>query len=186
MSFLCTLFKTTTTKPLQTTEKDTEKSFTAGPIESSNPSLTPTQSISVPRLPDGSQSGFCFADATNIIHVNGVPYLRLDVIGRGGSSKVYKVLSRDYNIYALKRVRLNKKEGASLSNYANEITLLQKLRGKDHIIQLFDAEIDQKEKLLCMVSNFIKKKKKKTLCNLISKYIFERLIIFILAILSLF
>lgn len=40
------------------------------------------------------------------ILVNGRAYIKLSRIGRGGSSKVYKVLSQDGNIYAIKHVNL--------------------------------------------------------------------------------
>ena len=42
----------------------------------------------------------------NLLLVNGKPYVRLALIGRGGSSKVFKVLSMDSKIYALKRIKL--------------------------------------------------------------------------------
>lgn len=38
--------------------------------------------------------------------VNQKPYVRLELLGKGGSSKVYKAMSQDLKIYALKRVNL--------------------------------------------------------------------------------
>ena len=40
------------------------------------------------------------------LQVNGVPYNVLQIIGKGGSSKVYKVMCPDHKIFALKRVEL--------------------------------------------------------------------------------
>ena len=46
-------------------------------------------------------------NSNNMIYVNNCPYAKLGVIGRGGSCKVYRVLSRDFSVLALKRVKLN-------------------------------------------------------------------------------
>ncbi|KAJ1924129.1 Dual-specificity kinase, spindle pole body (SPB) duplication and spindle checkpoint function [Tieghemiomyces parasiticus] len=76
------------------------------------------------------------------VHVNGRPYTRLEVIGRGGSSKVYKVMSADNRLYAIKKVALAKADPITVQGYINEIELLKRLHRSDHIIRLIDAEVN--------------------------------------------
>lgn len=72
--------------------------------------------------------------------VNGRPYTRCGLLGRGGSSKVYRVISERNDILALKKVD-TRNDSESRSSFINEITLLRKLAGKPEIIQLVDSEI---------------------------------------------
>lgn len=89
-----------------------------------------------------------------VVYVNNKQFLRLEMVGRGGSSKVYKVMGPDRKIYALKRVRVAKKDLATISSYANEIKLLMRLRGKPHIVQLFDAEVREDAGIIHVVMEF--------------------------------
>lgn len=89
------------------------------------------------------------ADA--LVRVNQRPYLRLACIGKGGSSRVYRVLAQDGNVYALKRVRLTRSSLETIESYQNEITLLQSLAGQRHIISLIDAEVDIPGRLIQIV-----------------------------------
>ncbi|KAG0700452.1 kinase-like protein [Suillus ampliporus] len=76
----------------------------------------------------------------NII-VNKKVYARLDLIGKGGSSRVYRVMNANNEIYAVKRVSLDKTDAETMSGYMNEIGLLKRLEGNNRIIQLFDSEV---------------------------------------------
>ena len=87
----------------------------------------------------------------NIVTVSGRHYMRLEQIGRGGSSKVYKVLGSDMKVYALKRIRPQRMNRKTLSIFQNEINLMVKLKGKPNIIQLIDAEINMEKKCIYMV-----------------------------------
>jgi serine/threonine-protein kinase TTK/MPS1 len=78
--------------------------------------------------------------------VNGKVYVRLDLLGRGGSSRVYRVLTKDNEIYAVKKVALDKSSEDEFNGYKNEISLLRRLEGNDRIIKLFDAEIRDEAK----------------------------------------
>lgn len=75
-----------------------------------------------------------------IVLVNNRPYNRLDQIGRGGSSKVYKVITPQRKILALKRVGVRNADALALESYFNEIKLLQQLQSNPHIIKLYDWE----------------------------------------------
>jgi serine/threonine-protein kinase TTK/MPS1 len=79
-----------------------------------------------------------------MIHqVNKRPFIRLDLIGKGGSSRVYRVMSPTNELYALKRVALDKTDPETMKGYMNEIQLLRRLDGNDRIIRLIDAEVQE-------------------------------------------
>jgi len=90
------------------------------------------------------------------VTVGGNRYIKLDVIGRGGSSKVYRVLGQNMEIYALKRVNLQTTDETSstIMGYKNEIELLRKLRENKYVIQLMDAEIREEHKMIDIVLEF--------------------------------
>ena len=83
---------------------------------------------------------------SNMFHINGKPYAKLGVIGRGGSCKVYRVLSSDLSVLALKKVKLDGMDKKAIDSYANEIALLKSLQGNPAIIQLFDSEVSLEDK----------------------------------------
>ncbi|CAM9580707.1 unnamed protein product, partial [Phaeothamnion confervicola] len=110
--------------------------------------------------------------ARNVVDVNGRPFLKMGCIGRGGSSKVFRVLSPDGEVLALKRVRQEPAAGdknrgdngngrggggggggssAALAGYTNEIALLRRLAGNPAIIQLVDAEMNKRRGQVLMV-----------------------------------
>jgi len=88
---------------------------------------------------------------SNIIHVNQTPYVKLGVIGRGGSCKVYRALSKDCNVVAIKKVKLSKMDKKAVDGYANEISLLKGLSGNRAIINLHDSEVALQRKAIYMV-----------------------------------
>mmetsp|Transcript_14147 Transcript_14147/g.20894 ORF Transcript_14147/g.20894 Transcript_14147/m.20894 type:complete len:897 (-) Transcript_14147:426-3116(-) len=87
----------------------------------------------------------------NIIKVNSASYVKLGVMGKGGSSKVYRALAKDYSVVAIKKVKLAHLDQKAIDGYANEISLLKKLRGNPAIIQLYDSEVDMKRKAIFLV-----------------------------------
>ena len=84
------------------------------------------------------------------MHINQKPLLKMKMIGRGGSAKVYKVLGSDYKVYAVKKIKLHKVDAVSLSNYENEIDLLLRLRGCQNIITMVDYEVDVRNKTILL------------------------------------
>ena len=90
----------------------------------------------------------------NTVFVNGVKYTKLECVGQGGTCKVFKVVSPKRKILALKRIRLDGKENETVAGFIDEIKLLKTLRGRDNIIQLIDAEVCPREKLIFMVLEF--------------------------------
>ncbi|GMI82896.1 putative protein kinase 1 [Hibiscus trionum] len=79
--------------------------------------------------------------------VNGKLYQRLGKIGSGGSSEVHKVISSDCTIYALKKIKLKGRDYASAYGFCQEIEYLNRLKGKNNIINLIDYEVTDKNLL---------------------------------------
>ncbi|KAI0657380.1 kinase-like domain-containing protein [Cubamyces menziesii] len=77
------------------------------------------------------------------IYVNKKAYARLDLIGKGGSSRVFRVMNGASEIFALKRVSLDKADADTIAGYMNEIGLLKRLDGNARIIRLLDSEVRQ-------------------------------------------
>lgn len=76
-----------------------------------------------------------------IILVNDTEYEKVELLGRGGSSKVYKVKGPSNKVYALKRVAFDEFDDSSIDGFKGEIALLERLRNKDRVVQLFDYEM---------------------------------------------
>ena len=91
------------------------------------------------------------ASEKNMIYVNCVPYSKLGVIGKGGSCKVYRTLSKDRNIVAIKKVKLGEMKKKAIEGYANEIALLRRLRGNPAIIHMYDSQVDLERKAIYLV-----------------------------------
>ena len=77
--------------------------------------------------------------------VNGKLFTRLDCIGRGGSSRVYRVMAENYKMFALKRVNLEEADAASITGYKGEIDLLRRLENVERVVRLFDYEINDEK-----------------------------------------
>lgn len=88
----------------------------------------------------------------NNIRVNGKSYTRLEIIGRGGSSKVWRVMAENGKIYALKRVSLENADENAVRGYKGEIDLLRKLEGNDRVVTILDYEMNDEKKMLSVVS----------------------------------
>lgn len=86
----------------------------------------------------------------------GVVYQKLECVGKGGSSKVYKVISPSKKIYAMKRIHLNKEQHdvSTMNGFLDEVKLLHRLRGKEHIVQLIAYEYIPSEMLLYIVLEY--------------------------------
>eukprot|EP00928_Gymnodinium_smaydae_P082083 TRINITY_DN654_c3_g1_i2.p1 TRINITY_DN654_c3_g1~~TRINITY_DN654_c3_g1_i2.p1 ORF type:complete len:1033 (+),score=229.67 TRINITY_DN654_c3_g1_i2:810-3908(+) len=98
-------------------------------------------SVGYPATP-GEQAG-------KVLLVNGVPYAKLGVIGRGGSSKVYHVRGPNGESLALKRVDAESQK--QMEAFQNEVTLLRQLRHHERVIQVMDAEVDKEARRILIV-----------------------------------
>jgi len=89
----------------------------------------------------------------NKLKVNGKQFTRLDCIGRGGSSRVYRVMAENSKFFALKRVSLDDADETAVRGFKGEIDLLRKLEGVERVIRLYDYELNEDKGTLSVVSN---------------------------------
>jgi serine/threonine-protein kinase TTK/MPS1 len=89
----------------------------------------------------------------NRLKVNGKVFTRLDCIGRGGSSRVYRVMAENSKFFALKRVSLDDADDTAVRGFKGEIDLLKKLEGVDRVIRLYDFELNEDKGTLSVVSS---------------------------------
>ncbi|RFU33571.1 hypothetical protein B7463_g2738, partial [Scytalidium lignicola] len=81
----------------------------------------------------------------NRLKVNGKYFTRLDCIGRGGSSKVFRVMAENSKIFALKRVSLEDADEMAVRGFKGEIDLLKKLESVERVIRLYDYEMNEEK-----------------------------------------
>ena len=114
-------------------------------------------------------------DESRRIVLNGKGYIRLGLMGKGGSSSVYRILSQqDGQVYALKQVHcgalcskasssssssslmdgeesLEEESDELFDSYSNEIKLLQSLSGCPHIISLIDHHLSRSSRTVSLI-----------------------------------
>lgn len=83
--------------------------------------------------------------------INKIPYMRLDCIGKGGSSRVFRVLTGSGKVLALKRVSLKDMGPSTIQGYKGEIDLLRQLSNVDRAVNLIDWELDCQKSTLSLV-----------------------------------
>lgn len=88
------------------------------------------------------------------VRVNGKIYRVLQLIGRGGSSKVFRVIDAEGQIFALKKVNLKNLDEVTLNSYINEISLLKSFANNPHIIQLIDSEMNKEQACLYILMEY--------------------------------
>lgn len=77
----------------------------------------------------------------NVVSVNGTEYERVELLGRGGSSNVYKVRGLKNRVYALKKVSFDEFDESSVEGFKGEISLLKQLQNQNRVVQLYDYEM---------------------------------------------
>ena len=101
--------------------------------------------------PAGSASASQARKKRNYISVNNKLFTRMDCIGRGGSSKVYRVMAENYKVFALKRVALEDQDEAAIRGYKGEIDLLKRLENVERVVRLFDWELNDERQTLSVL-----------------------------------
>lgn len=87
----------------------------------------------------------------NYISVNSKLFTRMDCVGRGGSSKVYRVMAENFKVFALKRVTLEDQDETAIRGFKGEIDLLKRLENVDRVVRLFDYEINEEKQTLSVL-----------------------------------
>ncbi|KAK9354194.1 kinase-like domain-containing protein [Lipomyces doorenjongii] len=78
----------------------------------------------------------------NTVTIAGKTYQRLELLGKGGSSKVYRVqLASSTKLYAMKKVTFDDVDDAVVKGFKGEIELLKKLSNEERVVKLVDYEI---------------------------------------------
>jgi serine/threonine-protein kinase TTK/MPS1 len=123
------------------------------PSSGTSSSSSDTSIPANPPQPYSIETGpnFGFLQSNRVFVVNHNPYLALQKIGKGGSSKVYKVMTPNASVYALKRVDISQQPPAAVESFINEVKLLQLLQGSERIIGLKDSEVDENRQSLSIV-----------------------------------
>lgn len=80
--------------------------------------------------------------------VNNKRYEKLELLGRGGSSKVYRIKAANGHQFALKKVTLNSTE--DITSFKGEIELLRRLRNYKRVVKLYDSEVTKSSIYLIM------------------------------------
>ena len=128
---------------------------TSMPAPSSKPPgptpAPPSQPPTKPVEQTSKQPSRKIVENEQMVIVRGIEYTKLECVGKGGSSKVYKVMAPNKKIFALKRIRLNGRDQEAATGFLDEITLLARLKGKSNIIQLIDSEVHKREGIIYMV-----------------------------------
>ncbi|AMD19103.1 HBR202Cp [Eremothecium sinecaudum] len=111
-------------------------------VEIVEPLRAPVTEV-VPLKPSQSNEGYQHPQRRRqVIQVNGSEYEKIELLGRGGSSKVYKVRSTGNKVYALKRVSFDEFDDSSVDGFKGEIELLKKLENQTRVVKLIDHEMD--------------------------------------------
>ena len=88
----------------------------------------------------------------NQIRFKSKPFTRMEVLGKGGSSVVYRVMAENYRCFALKRVNLKDADEHSIAGFRGEIDLLKRLDKVERVVRLIDYHVDEgREKLLVLM-----------------------------------
>lgn len=79
-----------------------------------------------------------------MIVINNIQYEKLELVGRGGTSKVYKVKCiNDNRLYAIKKVTFDQFDLVCVKGFKGEIDLLLKLKDNNRVVQLIDYAIGE-------------------------------------------
>ena len=113
-------------------------------------------SAAAPPAPAAPPPGGRVREDDSFVHVKGVRYTKLECVGQGGTCKVFKVMAPTRRVLAVKRIRLvgSHARPESVDNFREEVRLLERLRGRDHIIQLVDSEFILQEAVIYIVLEY--------------------------------
>jgi serine/threonine-protein kinase TTK/MPS1 len=90
-----------------------------------------------------------------LLRVNERVYTRIECVGRGGSSKVYRVSAENGRMFALKRVSIENADETTVKGFKGEIDLLKRLTGVERVIQLYDWELNEEKQMLSLVGLYL-------------------------------
>lgn len=83
--------------------------------------------------------------------INGRRYQLLDLIGKGGSSKVFMMFTHRKKLCAVKLVSMAGVQPMVVETYMNEVAILKSLRDCERVVSLYDYEYVRKDQVLALV-----------------------------------
>lgn len=93
-----------------------------------------------------------YQEIVKLCKINNQVYQILNLIGKGGFSEVYQVMSlKEKKNYAMKQMNLANQDEESVKSLLNEIEVMKKLKNKPRCIQVYDHEWDKSRRLLHIV-----------------------------------
>ncbi|CEP20652.1 MPS1 [Cyberlindnera jadinii] len=101
--------------------------------------------------------------SSKLLNINGKQYEKLELLGKGGSSKVFKVKSLSNKVYAVKKISFDDFDEVSIRGFKGEIDLLSKLRDQERVVRLVDYSLGQGSLYLVMECGEI------DLCHVLAK-----------------
>jgi serine/threonine-protein kinase TTK/MPS1 len=101
--------------------------------------------------------------SSKLLTINGKQYEKLELLGKGGSSKVFKVKSLSNKVYAIKKISFDEFDEVSINGFKGEIELLNKLRDKERVVRMVDYALGQGSLMLVMECGDI------DLCHVLAK-----------------
>ncbi|CAJ1935003.1 unnamed protein product [Cylindrotheca closterium] len=148
----------TSSTVVSTTSSDSNHSQTADkekdvktPASQKSPTEQTESEIKPEPLANINREFLPLVHEANVLRVNSKSYVKLGVIGKGGSCKVYRALTKKCEVVAIKKVKLEGMDAKAIEGYANEIALLKRLRQNPAIIHMHDSEVDLKRKSIFVV-----------------------------------
>lgn len=108
------------------------------------------------------KSGSGGAGESNILEVNGRQFSVIEQIGKGGSSRVYRVKYTGekaeeqksgfnrHDSYAVKVVRLAEHEQSTVDEFKGEVSILQRLHDEERVVKLLDYSTSKKSLMFVM------------------------------------
>ncbi|KAM5382575.1 hypothetical protein ACJZ2D_002579 [Fusarium nematophilum] len=95
-------------------------------------------------VPEKRRAARCFM-------VNGQPYTVTRKLGKGGSGRVYEVMTVTNQQAAFKRIPLNNLDDRSKSQIKNEVALLKSLAEVERVVQIWDWAVDEAKNFIYIV-----------------------------------
>ncbi|KAG8933610.1 Dual-specificity kinase, spindle pole body (SPB) duplication and spindle checkpoint function [Tulasnella sp. 418] len=109
--------------------------------ENEKPVCTVTTSMDVDMVLEGNPpTGAPSTQLKSIIMVLQKPYRPLGCIGKGGSAMIYKVISPENEIFAIKAITMGITDQRSVTEYNNEVEILKRLQGHKRVIRLIEED----------------------------------------------
>lgn len=122
-------------------QRDTNLKTPRAPLPLPPPPPPPPQPQLQPRAPPTAPPSTLKKKS---ITINGIQYEKLELLGRGGLSKVYKVKALSNNkLYAIKKVTFDQFDDACVRGFKGEIDLLIRLKHSDRVVRLVDHAIGE-------------------------------------------